>query len=246
MNKVGHIQELWRYPVSSTGGEMCNALSIDERGLEGDRRFGLFETETGAIATPEKDPRWRPALLLGSRVGETGETLIRFPGDQELSIEDRHIVERLSAHFGFGVSLGKYPDVAEEISPRLPVIGRAYKASPLHLLSSSSVRQIEGRLVTQEADRRRFRPSLLLDTALTDDFPEDGWIGAILHIGSVRAIVIERTKRCGVTLIPQPDLPEQPEVLRTILRTNHRCLGVYCDVIDPGILQVGMDVFIED
>lgn len=246
MKKVGHIQELWRYPVSSTGGEMCNALSVEEGGLAGDRRFGLFDTATGAVATPEKDTRWRPALSLYSRIQKNGETLIRFPDGQEIPLDDHHISERLSAHFGFGVAPGKYADVAEEISPRLPVIGRAYKASPLHLLTSSSVGQIESRLVSQEADRRRFRPSLLLHTVPADDFPEDGWIGAILHIGSVRAIVIERTKRCGVTLIPQPDLPEQPEVLRTILRTNHRCLGVYCDVIDPGILRVGMDVSIED
>ena len=246
MDKVGHIQEIWRYPVSSTGGERCETVTLHEKGIVGDRCFGLFEASTGTIATPEKDARWRPALLLSSQLDEAGKAWMQFPDGDELPVDDHHLPERLSEHFGFGVSIGKYADAAEELEPRLPVIGRAYQASPLHLLSSASIEQIQNRLVSGEADRRRFRPSILLQASLTDGFPEDSWIGAILHIGNIRAIVIERTKRCGVTLIPQPELPEQPDVLRTILRTNHRCLGVYCDVMETGNLSVGSDVFIEN
>lgn len=246
MNKVGHIQEIWRYPVSSTGGERCETVTLHERGIAGDRCFGLFEASTGALATPEKDARWRPALLLSSRTVETGKTWLRFPDGDELTVDDQHLPARLSAHFGFGVSLGKYPDMAEELEPRLPVIGRAYQASPLHLLSVASIKQIEDRLASGEADRRRFRPSIFFGSSVSEAFPEDGWIGAILHIGNIRAIVIEKTKRCGMTLIPQPELPEQPDVLRTILRANHRCLGVYCDVVETGTLHAGDDVFIED
>lgn len=245
MNKVGHIQEIWRYPVSSTGGERCETVALHERGIAGDRCFGLFETSTGAIATPEKDARWRPALMLSSRIDGAGKTWLLFPDGDELPIDDHHLPRRLSAHFGFNVSIGKYADAAEELEQRLPVIGRAYQASPLHLLSSASVEQIRNRLTSGEADRRRFRPSILLQALVTEAFPEDDWIGAILHIGNIRAIVIEKTKRCGVTLVPQPELPEQPDVLRTILRTNHRCLGVYCDVVESGVLRTGTDVFIE-
>jgi len=245
MDKVGHIQEIWRYPVSSTGGERCETVTLHERGIAGDRCFGLFETNSGAIATPEKEARWRPALLLSSRIDGAGKTWLRFPDGDELPVDDHHLSRRLSTHFGFAVSIGKYADTAEELEPRLPVIGRAYQASPLHLLSSASIEQIENRLTSGEADRRRFRPSILLEASITDPFPEDGWIGAILHIGNIRAIVIEKTKRCGMTLIAQPELPEQPDVLRTILRTNHRCLGIYCDVVETGTLHAGDDVFIE-
>ncbi|QCI99449.1 MOSC domain-containing protein [Agrobacterium larrymoorei] len=244
MKKIGHVKQLWRYPVSSLGGEACGSTFVDENGLSGDRQFGLFDAD-GILAAPEKDPRWRPALFLSSWIDEEGKTYIRFPDGAEFRVSDAELHDRLSAHFGFAVSVGQYADVTANLEPRLPVISRSYAASPLHLLTTGSLKMLEGQLASKEADARRFRPSLLLATEEEDGFIEDSWIGAILHIGNVRAIVIERTKRCGMTLIAQPDLPEQPDVLRTILRNNHRCLGIYCDIIDNGIVKVGSDVFIE-
>lgn len=245
MRRIGFIKELWRYPVSSLAGELCQSLDTHEKGLAGDRQFGLFETATGSVAAPDKEPRWRPALLLTSRIDADGRTSIGFPDGAEIDIADHGLNARLSGHFGFEVSIGQYADQHPVKEHWLPVIGRSYAPSPLHLLTTSSIEALESNLASNEADRRRFRPSVLLQTEADSGFVENDWIGAILHIGSLRAIVIERTKRCGVTLAAQADLPEQPDVLRTILRSNHRCLGVYCDIIETGTLQLGQDVMIE-
>jgi uncharacterized protein YcbX len=67
------------------------------------------------------------------------------------------------------------------------------------------------------ADSRRFRPTVLLETAGKTDFVEMSWIGHRLQLGQAVIRAEEETKRCGMTLVAQPGLPENPEILRTIL-----------------------------
>ena len=49
----------------------------------------------------------------------------------------------------------------------------------------------------------------------------------------------DRAKRCGMTLVAQPGIVEEPDVLRAIVRKNRRYLGIYCDVIEPGNVSAG-------
>ena len=88
------------------------------------------------------------------------------------------------------------------------------------------------------------RPTIFLLTDDPNGFVEDEWIGSTLHFATVKARIFERTKRCGMTLIAQPELDEDPEILRSILRQNGRHLGVYCDVLEPGTLTVGESVYL--
>ncbi|QXC52644.1 MOSC N-terminal beta barrel domain-containing protein (plasmid) [Agrobacterium salinitolerans] len=54
MPAFGKIVEIWRYPVSSLGGEICHEADISLNGITGDRRFGLFDPVSGVVAAPEK------------------------------------------------------------------------------------------------------------------------------------------------------------------------------------------------
>jgi hypothetical protein len=49
-----------------------------------------------------------------------------------------------------------------------------------------------------------------------------------------------------MTLIAQPGLSADPEVLRTVVRHNRRNLGIYCDVITPRTLEIGSVVGLLD
>jgi uncharacterized protein len=40
---IGRVVALWRYPVKSMMGEEVNATEITDRGLLGDRVFGLVD-----------------------------------------------------------------------------------------------------------------------------------------------------------------------------------------------------------
>jgi uncharacterized protein YcbX len=55
LDLVGRVAEIWRYPVSSVGGERITRAELSAVGMEGDRQFGLIDTETGKPAAPERD-----------------------------------------------------------------------------------------------------------------------------------------------------------------------------------------------
>ena len=53
---VGTVASLWRYPVKSMAGERLDAVEVTDRGLVGDRAYGLVDAEDGKVATA-KNPR---------------------------------------------------------------------------------------------------------------------------------------------------------------------------------------------
>ena len=248
MTEVGEVLELWRYPVSSLGGERVDSIEVSAAGIDGDRRFALIDPETGLPASPERDPRWRPALFLSSRSATTDTVSplpeIQFPDGLALRLNDQSLPERLADHFGFAVSIGRYHDSEDDTSMFRTVVNR-YVPSALHLLTTASLENLASVADIAEADRRRFRPSLLVACPERGVFLENDWIGQRLQVGSVRANVVEGAKRCGMTLVAQPGLVEQPEILRNILRHNKRTLGVYCDITWTGTINVGDTVHIE-
>jgi uncharacterized protein len=68
---------------------------------------------------------------------------------------------------------------------------------------------------------------------------ENDWVGSQVAIGTYRGTVTEKTKRCGMTMIAQTDLPEDHEILRSIVRSRQRCLGVYANVGCEGVISIG-------
>ncbi|MGV8938225.1 MAG: MOSC domain-containing protein [Allorhizobium sp.] len=247
MTRVGEVLELWRYPVSSIGGEQVDRLHLTSTGVEGDRMFGLFDTQTGLPAAPEREPRWRPALYLSGRGPASPGMLpeIGFPDGHWLPVDHPGLDARLTDHFGFAVAIGRYADDTIVSDSNLPLRLNRYQPSALHLLTTSSLKYLADLSGLDETDRRRFRPTMLVDSGECGTFLEAGWIGWSLQLGDLHADVIEGAKRCGMTLVSQPGLVEQPEILRTILRHNKRMLGVYCNVTFGGSISVGEAVELE-
>ncbi|MGF0537943.1 MOSC domain-containing protein [Agrobacterium sp. ES01] len=245
MKSIGRILELWRYPVSSLPGELCQALDAQPGGIIGDRRFALFDAETGLAASPEREPRWRPALFLTCGHDETGHVCIGLPGETAMRLNDPALPDALSGYFGFSVNIGSYEATDEPLDRQLPVVSNRYDVSDIHIVTTASLTQLADIGAFAELDQRRFRPTILVETPEADGFVENDWIGRTLHIGDTVLKVTEPAKRCGMTMIAQPGIAEQPEVLRHILRYNRRNLGVYCAVQNAATLSVGLDVYAE-
>lgn len=244
MKLLGSIKEIWRYPVSSLGGEQLESVEITHDGISQDRTWCLADAITKQPAAPEKEARWRPAVFLlsrlTSRIPEIG-----FPDGTWLSIEDPEIVAELRAHFGFEVSVLPYAKACG-LTPDDHVATNRYDPSPVHLLTTSSL-DILSVLASQSAiDSRRFRPTITLQTSVERGFLEKAWIGKPLRIGQTAVIATEETKRCGMTLIAQPGLAETPEILRSILRHNRRNFGIYCTIDTPGVISIGDPAYIHD
>lgn len=64
-------------------------------------------------------------------------------------------------------------------------------------------------------------------------------------IGTATLEVSEETKRCGMTLIAQPGLDENPEILRSVVCHNRRFLGIYCTVAQSGHISVGEEAILQ-
>jgi uncharacterized protein YcbX len=238
---IGTIAEIWRYPVSSLGGEQLTSANLGDHGIAGDRSWCLTEAHSFKPAAPEKEPRWHPALFLQARL-QLDVPEIGFPDGAWLPVDASAMRTRLAEYFGFDAVARPYGKASSEgTDPDEPIqpVANRYEPSPLHLVTTGTLSHLSSLLGTGEVSSRRFRPTVLVRTAPGAQFEEPAWIGKPLRLGSAVLEVSEETKRCGMTLAAQPGLAEQPEILRTILRQNRRNLGVYCTVTVSGTISVG-------
>ncbi len=87
--QVGHISELWRYPVKSMAGERITAGVFDAYGMVGDRAWAMINTESGDVGWGKTYPGLlnlcAEYLQEPSRERAYGTDVapvaVRFPGD---------------------------------------------------------------------------------------------------------------------------------------------------------------------
>ena len=116
--------------------------------------------------------------------------------------------------------------------------GTYFDAFPLHLLTTASLAHLRTLNPATDADVRRFRPNLLVETSATG-LVEQEWCGKTLRVGAVRIGIELPAFRCAIPAHPQPDLRADPSLLRTIVRQLDQNLGVYVSVRAPGRVAVG-------
>ena len=238
-DEIGTVAEIWRYPVQSMRGEALEAADIVASGVVGDRRYGAVDPEAGMVVSSAQGRRkWRDIVTLAARylgAPASGDTTppveILLRDGSTLRNDQRDIDERLAAALGAAVHLAD--KAAEEKRSE-------YSHSPLHLLTTASLRQFaqhhpEGRFAPA-----RFRPNIVIDTGDKTGFLEQGWIERRFAIGDgVEIAISEHCKRCVMTTLPQGDLPMDPAILHTATAYNNTRAGVYATVVQPGIIKVG-------
>lgn len=239
MPVVGKVVELWRYPVSTVAGEMVDVLKAGPGGVPEDRKFGLVDRETGTVADPLRDPRWKPALDVRCRATDDGSAEVRIPDNTNWHAATSEAASAaLSGYFGFPVAIRSYSDHdADAEGP--PAVNR-YQPSDLHLLTTASIAELQSLHPTGNPDRRRFRPNMLIDMpAEPGAFPESAWLGRTVRIGGAELVISDPTRRCGLTVMAQDDIPSDPEILRQLVRRNGHNMGVYGTVAVAGEIRVG-------
>jgi uncharacterized protein len=230
---VGTIKEIWRYPVCSIGGEGLDAASVGADGIDWDRTHLLVDLDTGEVASPETTPRWRPALMLSAC--RTGNEVLISSSTWKMKPIGPSLDAALSEHMGFRCGVRRKGTFLERDGSQASRLQPRYGLAPLHFLTLNSLSALASLLPGSTIDHRRFRPNVVLETeSHEEDWPGRGWA-----CGSVQGTVTEKTRRCGMTIVAQPGLPEEPKILRTIVRQRARCLGVYASVARAGTLSVG-------
>lgn len=121
--------------------------------------------------------------------------------------------------------------------------GSYFDAFPILLVTDRSLATLARLAPGADFDLRRFRPNAVVATeGVEGDFPEQEWIGRRLQLGEVELEVTASCPRCVMVTRDFADLPEDRQVLRTIVRDADQNLGVYATVTTPGTLTVGAPV----
>jgi hypothetical protein len=251
---VGTVSALHRYPVKSMLGEMLPAVTITDRGVDGDRAHALIDDETGKVISVKRPRRWGRIFELTATTGAEGVE-VGLPDGAVHLIDDPSLPGTLSAFFGRSVSVSSAPaagatfdeawvrELKDGADPYLGLPSRTEEGDELvdagqfmseqgtffnfgavHLVTTSTTRRLTELAPASRFDAHRFRPNLVIDT-VADGFLETDWPGRTLTIGEVRLTVTFTVPRCVMTTLPQGDLPADPDVLRTITRHNQ---------VDPG------------
>lgn len=122
--------------------------------------------------------------------------------------------------------------------------GTFFDAAMVHLLTTTTLKQLHDGYPQGCFDVQRFRPNIVVDpVGGTTGFAEDAWIGQTLAIGEeVRLRITGPCGRCVMTTLLQGDLPKDPGILRTALQLNHGHVGIYATVVQGGTIRDGDQV----
>jgi uncharacterized protein YcbX len=235
VNRSMRIAELWRYPVKSLLGERLDSVLVTPNGFEGDRRFAIYDVDTGFGLTARRVPE---LLFASARLREDGSAEITLP-DGSIARSD----EALSEWLGRDVTLRssdasvarRYEDVEDfENEPASEWVPFDGADGPFHDSAGARVSLVSTATIGAW-DPRRFRSNVLLDGE-----GEDALVGRSVELGAARLDVSDRIQRCVMTTRAQAGGIERDlGVLRTIARDRDARLAVGALVTHPGEVRAG-------
>jgi hypothetical protein len=259
---LGTIAGLWRYPVKSMMGEEINASAFTKRGVLGDRAYALLDPATGKVVSAKNPRRWGRMFEFRASFASQPEPGAPLPPvritlpDRTVIMSDRDDVTMAASQvFGHDLqfvhsaparpSLEEYwPDI-EGLSYRETVTDEAmpadtfFDASPVHIVTTSTIDALREAYPQGRFEARRFRPNVIVETA-ERGFVENGWVGRTLRLGDQVALRVEKPcGRCVMTTLPQGDLPQDYGILKTAAKRNKAIVGVYASVVGEGTVRRG-------
>ena len=226
-----HIEQIWRYPIKSVGGEQLTEAEVTPTGIRHDRGWGLVDNDTGNVLTGRREPQ---LLMATARVIDDAPVVTTDDG-RELRTSDE-----LSDWLGRPVTLAAaagndggtyevpldFENDAEWVSWQGP--GDAWHDSPrarISLVTAATLR---------DWDFRRFRTNVLLSGEGEDDL-----VGQTVRLGEATLDVGKQIDRCVMVTRPQPGLERDLDVLRTINKERGTFLAVGATITEPGRIGVG-------
>ena len=231
------VLELWRYPVKSLQGERLAEAAIDALGIAGDRRWALFDRDTGLGLTARRVPE----LLFGSaRLRDDGGVEVVLP-DGTVTTDETVLSDwlgrrvELRAATELGDVAPTYEAPTDDLAPD-PAEWMQWQGAPGPFHDSPRIRLSllsTGTLGTW--DRRRFRANVVLDGE-----GEDELLGREADLGDVRLQFGRGIGRCVMTTRPQAGgIARDTSVLKTIHRERDGLFAVRAAVLAAGVVRTG-------
>ncbi len=239
---VGVVGKIFRYPVKSLEGEELDEAFITFEGVEGDRRYGLLDLETGLIVSA-KNPKLYPNILNVKAYIKNGLLTVQLP-DGKTYIGDE-CEKPLSTYLGREVKLVKnegrrlgFTGLEVDFSGGITFLEKQsqtrektfHDSMPVHIVF---VEELE-RLGLQK-EVARFRPNILINSFK----PKQEILNTTLEMGGALLRIVKKTKRCIVTTLPQQGLGQDITILKRIREKCNGVVGQYAEVVCEGVVRKG-------
>lgn len=123
--------------------------------------------------------------------------------------------------------------------------GTFFLVTPMHIVTTATLRHLQGKNPGGNFDRRRFRPNLVIETdASIDGLAEQSWVGKKIVIGDLTIDCAGGTPRCGAVTRAQPSFGADTSILRTIVKEADQNVGVYGLIAKSGAVRAGDAVYV--
>jgi len=236
------VEQIWRYPVKSLGGERVSHSQVVTRGLVGDRLWAVTDQD-GKLGSGKNSLRFRRmAGLLGltSRypAGDyagLGPPVITGPDGTDYPVSSGAADSFLRKHIGLpGVRVQQEAGISH------------FDEVPLSLIGTATLVWLQAQLPEIGIEQRRFRVNLVVRTH--EPFVEETWLDREVRIGegqeAVRAVFDRVLERCVMVGMAQPGLAESGSVLKRIGQRTDRplCLALGGHITSAGTMHVGDQV----
>lgn len=242
------VEQLWRYPVKSMGGERLAAAGVSPRtGLDGDRTYAVIDGETGTVVSGKYPRRWGELLHYTARLFD-GQLRLVFPDGKKVAERDAAaalttalgrrvmLTATASARPGYQKLQANGQVTIEHLAEAAP--NTFFDYAPLHFITTATLRALQTAAPSSQIDRARFRPNLVIDTGDQSGFVESDWHGKRLAIGDrVVLDVIATCPRGVMTTLAQPNLDADPTILKRFPE-----VGMYATVVTGGDIRTGDEV----
>ena len=249
------VAGLWRYPVKSMQGEPVERLGLGGRGVVGDRRYGVLDLASGTVISAKRDGRLlgANATLDGGEVGivlPTGERTSGTGSAVDAALSDWldrpvRLVEATPDRRATFESPSDFEEDDSELERWEGPPGSFVDSSPVHVLTTASLRALARERPELQWEPRRFRPNVLVE-AEGDELVEEAWVGRRLSFAAVAIDVVKPCSRCVMTTREQPGgITRQLDVLRHVNGAHATNLGVLAAVARDGTIAVAEAVAVD-
>ncbi len=235
--EIGHIRALFRYPIKSMAGEKLDSAMLGWHGLEGDRRLAirrLVDRSAFPWLTASRLPELLRYQPFGRQeiAGEPLPTHVRTPDGKEYQLSDDALLQEIATRHLGEVDL-------------MQLKHGIFDDAVISVIASRTVESIAG-AAGIDADVRRYRANVVIETSNAQPFDEDRWVGKTLEFGTVgkgpAISVTMRDLRCVMINLDPDSAAANPAVMQAAIRLNENHAGVYGTVVRGGELRVGQGV----
>jgi uncharacterized protein len=239
------IEQVWRYPVKSIGGERVSSSLVDDRGLLGDRLWAVYDHD-GKFGSGKNSRRFRRMVGLL-------EVTSRYPAEPAAGCIEPPVVTSVDGR-DHPVASGAADELLRgqtgfpEVGVRPEGDVSHFDEVALSLIGTATLDWLQTELPDLKIEPRRFRVNLVVRTE--EPFIEESWLGRAVQIGSgedaVAAVFDRVLQRCVMVGMAQPGLAESGAVLQRIgtRDDNPLCLAIGGSIARRGTVRAGDPVIV--